>query len=95
MHCSEFLGVLKQSLADGFLNDLYYLNLKQGPVHSKTFVPISFLSDPGVPGPIYGSSCLSLTNSLTIPCADLTDVTLTEEDNNSIPTDNVPILSYL
>ena len=42
MHCSEFLGVLKQSPADGFLNDLYYLNLKQGPVHSKTFVPISF-----------------------------------------------------
>ena len=38
-----------------------------------------FLSDPGVPGPIYGSS---------IPCANLTDVTLADEDSNSILTDN-------
>ena len=43
-----------------------------------------FLSDPGVPGPIFGSSCLSLR----IPCADLTDVTLADEDTNSIRTDN-------
>ena len=37
-----------------------------------------FLSDPGVPGPIYGSSCLSLTEWAT--CANLTDVTLADED---------------
>ena len=43
-----------------------------------------FLSDPGVPGPIYGSSCLSLRHL----CADLTDVTLADEDINSILTDN-------
>ena len=42
-----------------------------------------FLSDPGVPGPIYGSSCLKLS----IPFANLTDVTLADEDTNS--TDNV------
>ena len=40
-----------------------------------------FLSDPGVPGPIYGSSSLSQTKPL---CADLTDVTLADEDTNSI-----------
>ena len=45
---------------------------------------MSFLSDPGVPGPIYGSSSLSLT---TTPFADLTDVTLADEDANSILTD--------
>ena len=40
-------------------------------------------------GPIYGSGCLSLTHSLTeLPCADLTDVTLADEDTNSILTDN-------
>ena len=43
-----------------------------------------FLSDPGVPGPIYGSSCLKLS----IPFANLTDVTLADEDTNSILTDN-------
>ena len=47
-----------------------------------------FLSDPGVPGPIYGSVCLSLNKSLTIPGANLTDVTLADEDTNSILTDN-------
>ena len=32
---------------------------------------------------------LSFTDSLTeLPCADLTDVTLADEDTNSIPTDN-------
>ena len=39
-------------------------------------------------GPIYGSGCLKLTDSLTIPCADLTDVTLADEDTNSILADN-------
>ena len=43
-----------------------------------------FLSDPGVPGPIYGSSCLKQT----IPFANLTDVTLADEDTNPILTDN-------
>ena len=45
-----------------------------------------FLSDPGIPGytwgPIYGSESLKLT------CADLTDVTLADEDTNPILTDN-------
>ena len=36
-------------------------------------------------GPIYGSRCLSLTPRLF---AELTDVTLADEDTNSIPTDN-------
>ena len=31
---------------------------------------------------------LSQTHSLTIPCADLTDVTLAAEDTNSILADN-------
>jgi len=46
---------------------------------------IFFLSDPGVPDPIYGFKSLSLT---TTPFADLTDVTLADEDTNSILTDN-------
>ena len=45
---------------------------------------VPFLSDPGVPGPIYGSSCLKLRDV----CADLTDVTLADEDTNSILADN-------
>merc|ERR1711978_481963 len=44
-----------------------------------------FLSDPGVPGPIYGSSCVSQTKAT---CANLTDVTLADEDTDSILTDN-------
>ena len=48
-----------------------------------------FLSDPGPWGPIYGSACLSLTNKQTeTPFANLTDVTLADEDTNSILTDN-------
>ena len=48
-----------------------------------------FLSDPGVPGPIFVSGCPSQTNKLTeTPCVDLTDVTLADEDTNSILTDN-------
>ena len=44
-----------------------------------------FLSDPGVPGPIFVSGCHKQTNR---PCVDLTDVTLADEDTNSILTDN-------
>ena len=44
-----------------------------------------FLSDPGIPGPIYGSEPLKLTPR---PFADLTDVTLADEDTNSKLTDN-------
>ena len=51
----------------------------------KVFHKIPFLSDPGVPGPIYGFASLSQT---TTPFADLTDVTLADEDTNSILTDN-------
>ena len=43
-----------------------------------------FLSDPGIPGPIYGSGCLSLREVFE----DLTDVTLVDEDTKSILTDN-------
>ena len=39
-------------------------------------------------GPIYGSGSLKLTHSLSYLCADLTDVTLGDEDTNSILTDN-------
>ena len=48
-----------------------------------------FLSDPGIPGPIYGSESLKQTNKLSEPpCANLTDVTPADEDTNSILTDN-------
>ena len=50
-----------------------------------TSVPKCFLSDPGFPGPIYGSGCHWLTET---PCWDLTDVTLSDEDTDSILTDN-------
>ena len=43
------------------------------------------LSDPGIWGPIFGSRCPSVT---TRRFADLTDVTLADEDTNSILTDN-------
>ena len=58
-------------------------NLIYGPIIP--FWAITFLSDPGVPGPIYGSQ-LSLTDWAS--CANLTDVTLADEDTNSIRTDN-------
>ena len=46
-----------------------------------------FLSDPGIPGPIYGSG---LSHSLTVRrFADLTDMTLVDEDTKSIQTGNV------
>ena len=44
-----------------------------------------FLSDPGVPG-VRSMGPDSETERL---CADLTDVTLADEDSNSIPTDDV------
>ena len=41
-------------------------------------------------GPIYGSGPMSVRPSLTERlCSDLTDVTLADEDSNSIPTDDV------
>ena len=43
------------------------------------------LSDPGYPGLIYGSGCLKLSPRRF---ADLTDVTLVDEDTKSILTDN-------
>ena len=47
-----------------------------------------FLSDPGVPG--VRSMGPDVSKSLTTRlCADLTDVTLADEDSNSIPTDDV------
>ena len=49
---------------------------------------LTFLSDPGVPG--VRSMGPDLSNSLSPRlCADLTDVTLADEDSNSIPTDDV------
>ena len=56
----------------------------------RPFLPISihpFLSDPGVPG--VRSMGPDVTNSVQDYCADLTDVTLADEDSNSIPTDDV------
>ena len=47
-----------------------------------------FLSDPGVPG--VRSMGPDVSDSIhTRLCADLTDVTLADEDSNSIPTDGV------
>ena len=51
-------------------------------LHFRTFM---FLSDPGVPSPIYGSGCLSLSKT---PFANLIDVTLADEDTNSMLTDD-------
>ena len=45
-----------------------------------------FLSDPGIPG--VRSMGPSLSNWVTIPYADLTDVTLADEDTNSKLADN-------
>ena len=46
-----------------------------------------FLSDPGLStGPIYGSSCLKLSKRRFV---NFTDVTLADEDINSILTDKV------
>ena len=44
-----------------------------------------FLSDPGKPG----SDLWVRMSVRQTPCADLTDVTLTDEDTNAILTDNV------
>ena len=54
-----------------------------------TIVNISrFLSDPGVPG-VRLWVLMSVRPSLQDYFADLTDVTLADEDSNSIPTDDV------
>ena len=47
---------------------------------------ILFLSDPSIPG--VRSMGQSVSNSLTLPFADLTGVTLADEDTNSILTDD-------
>ena len=49
-----------------------------------SFACFEFLLDPGVPGVRSMGRDLSTT-----PFADLTDVTLADEDSNSIPTDDV------
>ena len=46
-----------------------------------------FLSDPGVPG--VRSMGPDVSQSVTRLCADLTDVTLADEDRNSTPADYV------
>ena len=46
-----------------------------------------FLSDPGVPG--VRSMGPDVSHSVQDYVADLTDVTLADEDSNSIPTDDV------
>ena len=46
-----------------------------------------FLSDPGIPG--VRSMGPDVSNSVQDYFADLTDVTLADEDSNSIPTDDV------
>ena len=63
-----------------FLNKivLYSRNIRQN-----IKIP-RFLSDPGVPGLIFVSGCPSLRHLWL----DLTDVTLADEDTNSIITDN-------
>ena len=58
--------------------------IKAGTVCLCVFTCV-FLSDPGVPGPIFVSGCHKQTNR---PCVDLTDVTMADEDCNSMRTDN-------
>ena len=48
---------------------------------------LGFLSDPGVPG--VRSMGPDVSHSVQDYVADLTDVTLADEDSNSIPTDDV------
>ena len=53
----------------------------------KNWPKISFLSDQGKPGVrSLGPGCPSVRET---PCADLTDVTLADEDTKLIQTDNV------
>ena len=52
---------------------------------TKQHLKTTFLLEPGIPGPIYGSGCHKLTMRRF---SDLTDVTLIDEDTNSIPTNN-------
>ena len=58
--------------------------------HKSSSIPgkDSFLSDPGVPG--VRSMGPDVSQSLhTRPCADLTDMTLADEESNSTPADDV------
>ena len=59
----------------------------------RVFLDIIFIGPRCPWGPIYGSWSHSLTHSLTDSIqdyvADLTDVTLADEDSNLIPTDDV------
>ena len=53
---------------------------------NRCFANMLFFIGPRCPwGPIYGSGCLYVTHT---PFADLTDVTLVDEDTKSILTDN-------
>ena len=54
-------------------------------------LPRQFFIGPRCPGgPIYGSGPMSVSPSVRpTPFADLTDVTLADENNNSIQTDDV------
>ena len=56
----------------------------KSPNNCSYLVPQPFLLDPGVPG-VRSMGCLSQTEE---PFADLTDVTLADEDTNLILTDN-------
>ena len=65
-----------------FLNVQYFIGPPKAGDSSSIFI------GPRCPwGPIYGSGCLSVSLSPR-PFADLTDVTLVDEDTKSILTDN-------
>ena len=55
--------------------------------HGNRFASTFFLSDPGVPG--VRSMGPDVTQSIQDYFADLTDVTLADEDSNSTPADYV------
>ena len=78
--------MLKKKLKVGLTVQLYKNDFLLGVNSDIMWLKTHFLSDPGISGPIYGSKSLKLCNR---PCADLTDVTLADEDTNSILTDNV------
>ena len=57
---------------------------KENKIFGGNETDVRFLSDPGVPGVRSMGPVVS-----NLPCWDLTDVTLADEDTKSIPTDNV------
>ena len=76
----DFNGLTRSSCYESNKQKDYKLNNKPDL--------LIFLSDPGVPG--VRSMGRDVTHSLTTRlCADLSDVTLADEDSNSIPTDDV------